>query len=85
MNARAPIRKQHVHYCTTVADARGHASRGSCVALDLEAIRWRRDLAPPYGDRVCGQCGADVGHGAARCPRCGETVGYLHATVGMMA
>jgi hypothetical protein len=38
--------KSHVHFCATVADARGHAQRGDCVALDLSVIRHPGDLNP---------------------------------------
>jgi len=36
--------KQRVYYCATVADARRHAFAGSCVAVDVVAIRRPGDL-----------------------------------------
>jgi uncharacterized protein (TIGR02996 family) len=66
--------KRHVHYCRTVPEARDHAARGECVALDIRALRWSRDVAPPYGEHVCTSCRSDVGDAADDCPRCGEPI-----------
>jgi uncharacterized protein (TIGR02996 family) len=38
--------RSNVHFCATVADARVHAQRGACVALDLSVIRHPGDLNP---------------------------------------
>ena len=35
-----------VHYCATLTEARKHAERGHCVAVDLGIIRRDDDLAP---------------------------------------
>ena len=77
--------KRHVHYCRTVPEARDHAARGECVALDIRALRWRRDVGPPYGEQVCTSCRSDVGDAEGECPRCGEPLRYFHAIVGRMA
>ena len=67
--------EKRVYYCTNVPEARGHASRGECVALDLRAMRWPSDVQPPYGFTHCPACGADVGRPPGRdCPRCGESL-----------
>jgi uncharacterized protein (TIGR02996 family) len=36
--------QQNVYYCGTVGDARGHARRGHCVAVDLGQSRQEGDL-----------------------------------------
>lgn len=36
-----------VHYCDTIEEAREHAGRGHCVAVNLGVIRHERDLEPP--------------------------------------
>lgn len=37
---------KRVFYCSTVADARRHAQRGHCVAVDIVPLRSPRDLEP---------------------------------------
>jgi uncharacterized protein (TIGR02996 family) len=66
--------KKTVHYTVTVADARRHARRGDCVALDIAEPRWEDDLEPPYGRFVCPGCDLDVGPTVLVCPRCREQV-----------
>jgi uncharacterized protein (TIGR02996 family) len=39
--------KENVHYCDTITEAREHAQRGHCVAVDLGIIRREHDLSPP--------------------------------------
>lgn len=77
--------KRNVHYCRTVPEARNHAARGECVALDIRAVRWERDVGPPYGEHVCTSCRSDVGDAEGDCPRCGEPIRQRLAIVGMMA
>ena len=79
--------KQHVHYCTTVPEARDHAARGECVALDLRAQRWHQDVEPPYGETRCTSCRSDLGDAyfGHDCPQCGEAVEREPVMVGMMA
>lgn len=75
--------KQQVFYCASVPEARAHAAKGECVALDTNAIRWHRDLAEPAG-RTCQSCNADVGSFQGyECPRCGDMI--RHMVVGRMA
>ncbi|MFT3700482.1 MAG: TIGR02996 domain-containing protein [Kofleriaceae bacterium] len=63
-----------VHYCTTIPDARYHASAGRCVALDIGAMRWRGDLAAPR-NRECRGCRADLGNfSGSICPRCATQI-----------
>jgi uncharacterized protein (TIGR02996 family) len=62
-----------VHYCVDVPQARLHAKRGECVALDLAAGRHKNDLAEPFDERMCPRCDIDVGP-AEHCPRCGSAV-----------
>jgi len=77
--------KKHVFYCSSVPEARSHASLGECVALDLRALRWKGDVKPPYGVAYCPSCRADVGRPPnLECPRCGASL-YRTTTVGMMA
>jgi uncharacterized protein (TIGR02996 family) len=38
--------EKQVFYCSTVDDARRHAQRGHCVAVDIVALRHPRDLEP---------------------------------------
>jgi len=64
-----------VHYAPTVAEARRHAQRGNCVAIDVTAIRWSHDLEPPYGRFVCPSCNLDVGPSPSECPRCRALLG----------
>lgn len=66
--------KQHVFYSASIREAREHAARGDCVALDLEAARWYADLQPPFGVHLCPSCSLDVGRGATSCPACGTLV-----------
>ena len=76
--------EKNVHYCTSVPEARDHAARGECVALDSRALRWQRDLAAPYGNRWCRSCRSDLGtFSGDNCPRCGAEQ-YM-VTVGMIA
>jgi uncharacterized protein (TIGR02996 family) len=62
-----------VYYCVDVPQARLHAKRGECVALDLGARRLDNDLAEPFDERTCPRCDIDVGP-AEHCPRCGSAV-----------
>jgi uncharacterized protein (TIGR02996 family) len=39
--------KEKVHYCDTITEAREHAEKGHCVAVDLGIIRHEHDLSPP--------------------------------------
>jgi hypothetical protein len=65
-----------VFYCIDVPEARRHAERGACVALDLASVRWQHDLAPPFGEITCQQCGTDLGPSRPdACPQCGEAIG----------
>lgn len=66
--------KKHVHYAANAGEAREHAQRGDCVAIDVAGLRWNGDLEPPYGRYVCSRCELDVGPGPRNCPRCGTTV-----------
>jgi hypothetical protein len=61
------------------------AARGTCVALDAAALRWRNDLDAPYGVRVCASCRLDVGEEPDTCPRCGDRVGRRAPAMGMIA
>jgi len=63
---------QLVHYCASVEEAREHAARGGCVALDVTSARWSGDLAEPFGVYVCDRCQIDFGPGLERCPRCAD-------------
>lgn len=38
---------QHVHYCSSLNEARQHAERGHCVALSRALVRRPNDLFPP--------------------------------------
>ena len=76
--------KQNVYHCTSVPDARAHAERGECVALDLTAQRWSDDLDAPYRRNDCRWCRADLGtFSGESCPRCGGTMRPM--TVGRIA
>jgi len=77
--------KKTVHYALTVEDARHHARRGNCVALDIGGARWAQDLEPPYGRFVCRRCNLDVGPSLDACPRCGIPIARMTATVGIVA
>ena len=67
--------KQNVYHCTSVPDARAHAERGECVALDLTAQRWSDDLDAPYRRNDCRWCRGDLGtFSGESCPRCGGTM-----------
>jgi hypothetical protein len=59
-----------VHYCASVEEARGHAARGECVALDVTSARWGGDLHAPFDLISCDRCRIDVGVGLQHCPRC---------------
>jgi uncharacterized protein (TIGR02996 family) len=39
--------KQNVFYCETIGEARSHAFRGHCVAVDVRLTRQTGDLDPP--------------------------------------
>ena len=39
--------RQQVHYCTTIPEARQHAWRGRCVAIDIANERTKHDLERP--------------------------------------
>jgi hypothetical protein len=75
---------QDVHYCASVEDARAHAARGACVALDVTSARWADDLAAPYEVFVCESCEIDVGPGLSRCPRCAGALGGRATVRGRM-
>jgi len=77
--------KRHVYYCRTVPEARNHAAHDECVALDIRAVRWSRDVGPPYGQHVCTSCRSDVGDAEGDCPRCGEPIRRPRAIRGMLA
>jgi len=64
--------RRDVYYALTVGEAREHAKDGHCVALDVTSARWRDDLSEPFGERLCGGCGMDVGDAflGDECPRC---------------
>jgi len=64
---------QPVYYCVDVPEARLHAKRGECVALDLAARRLANDLAAPFDARMCRRCDIDVGP-AQNCPRCNAPI-----------
>jgi uncharacterized protein (TIGR02996 family) len=61
---------QPVYYCASVEEAREHAARGACVALDVTSARWSGDLEEPFREIVCERCGIDAGPGLYACPRC---------------
>lgn len=61
---------QAVYYCASIEEAREHAARGACVALDVTSPRWDADLAAPYQVHVCERCEIDAGPGRTLCPRC---------------
>ncbi|HEU4735222.1 MAG TPA: TIGR02996 domain-containing protein [Kofleriaceae bacterium] len=63
-----------VYYALSVGEARAHARRGRCVALDITSPRWPGDLAEPYGHRVCEDCETDIGRAypGDDCPTCGH-------------
>ncbi len=61
---------QPVYYCASVEEAREHAARGACVALDVTSPRWADDLAAPYQVYTCEHCEIDAGPGRSACPRC---------------
>lgn len=78
--------KKTVHYAPTVADARRHAQRGNCVAIDIAGIRWSHDLEAPYDRFVCPSCNLDVGPSPLECPRCQARIRRpVVVTMGMMA
>ena len=64
--------QRDVYYALTVGEARAHAQDGHCVALDVTSARWRDDLSEPFGERLCGGCGMDVGNAffGGECPGC---------------
>jgi len=75
--------KQEVFYCASVPEARDHAAKGECVALDLRAKRWPADLASPFAN-PCPSCGSDLGSWrGSDCPKCGEMIRMM--VVGRMA
>jgi uncharacterized protein (TIGR02996 family) len=39
--------QQHVHYCTSIEQARQHAVRRECIAIDAQVLRFPNDLRPP--------------------------------------
>ncbi len=61
---------QPVYYCASVEEARDHAARGACVALDVTSARWDGDLEEPFHQFVCERCRIDAGPGLYACPRC---------------
>jgi uncharacterized protein (TIGR02996 family) len=87
--ALAPTARSHVKhcdscnkdvfYCIDVSEARQHASRGVCVAIDIASARWQGDLEPPFGSIACHRCGADLGLAACldKCPSCGKSTGHV--------
>lgn len=76
---------QPVYYCASVEEARAHAARGACVALDVTSPRWAGDLEAPFGVYVCERCGVDAGPGATACPRCAGPLGGRALVRGRMA
>ena len=62
--------EQSVYYCASIEEAREHAARGACVALDVTSARWDGDLAEPFHVFVCERCRIDAGPGLVLCPRC---------------
>jgi uncharacterized protein (TIGR02996 family) len=77
--------KQQVFYSASIAEARRHAKRGECVALDLGVARWGGDLDAPFDIHRCRSCKLDVGPQAMTCPKCGGTVRYPMLRGGMLA
>jgi len=77
--------KKTVHYAATVAEARRHAERGNCVAIDVSGTRWGRDLDPPYGRFVCELCNVDVGPGVRDCPICQAPVEQPMRRMGVLS
>jgi uncharacterized protein (TIGR02996 family) len=70
---------QPVYYCASIEEAREHAARGACVALDVTGARWPRDLEAPFHEFYCERCGIDAGPGLVTCPRCfGRLSGHLN-------
>jgi uncharacterized protein (TIGR02996 family) len=61
---------QPVYYCASIEEAREHAARGACVALDVTSARWTHDLAEPFHVYTCERCRIDAGPGLFNCPRC---------------
>jgi uncharacterized protein (TIGR02996 family) len=53
--------QQKVHYCDTIVEARKHADKGHCVAVDLGVIRRENDLRQ---DLVLGFVAPPDAHGA---------------------
>jgi uncharacterized protein (TIGR02996 family) len=47
--------KENVHYCDTITEARNHARKGHCIAVDLGVIRRDGDLR--IGDLMMGVMG----------------------------
>jgi uncharacterized protein (TIGR02996 family) len=64
--------EQPVYYCASIEEAREHAARGACVALDVTSPRWGSDLDAPFHIHVCERCGIDAGPGRRSCSRCGD-------------
>ena len=44
--------REQVYYCDSIDAARGHASRGRCVAVDASVVRGDNDLEPPMVEMV---------------------------------
>jgi hypothetical protein len=78
--------KQDVYYALSVGEARGYASAGHCVAVDVMSPRWRDDLAEPFHSRVCKACNMDLGwtYPGQLCPACDHVV-ERHMMVGRIA
>jgi uncharacterized protein (TIGR02996 family) len=55
--------EQSVHYCDSITQAREHAERGHCVAVDLGVARRKDDLAPPLVGLVMGRLSDDFVRG----------------------
>jgi uncharacterized protein (TIGR02996 family) len=47
--------KQRVYYSDTIVEARKHAGKGHCVAVDLGVIRRDHDLGPPLHMMILGR------------------------------
>ena len=77
--------EQPVYYCASVEEAREHAARGACVALDVTSARWDGDLDEPYQVHVCERCEIDAGPGLTTCPRCGDRLAGRATVRGRMA
>ena len=74
-----------VYYCATIDEARARGGEGKCVAIDVASPRWKGDMDPPFGERMCHACNVDVGEHLRECPRCGTSVAYEMMEMGEIA